>query len=59
MTEIKKDLRIGNQFAKKETPATAMIHIRCAPSEKNKWVKAAQVSGGLSAWVTDILNKNS
>ena len=59
MTEIKKDLRIGNQFAKKETPAIATIHIRCTPLEKNKWVKAAQGAGGLSAWVTNILNKNS
>lgn len=57
MSEIKTDLRMGNQFAKKDTPATAAIHIRCTPAEKNKWVKTAQGQGGLSEWARKLLNE--
>lgn len=59
MTGIKKDLRVGNKYAKKDITATATIHIRCTVEEKSKWVKAAQANGGLSEWVKNLLNQKS
>jgi len=37
--------------------ATSFLHLRCKPSEKAAWVKAAQGKGGLSKWVLDTLNR--
>lgn len=62
MTELKKETRgapIGSANAKKEVVAESFLHIRCKKEDKAKWVKSAQGRGGLSAWVVDVLNKNS
>lgn len=42
-----------------EEGATSFLHIRCKPSDKARWVKAATGRGGLSEWVTKILNQFS
>ena len=59
MTETKKvGAPIGNQNNKKEEPAESVLYIRCKTSDKAKWVKLAESKGGLSAWVTQILNSS-
>ena len=52
MTDVKKQ---GAPF--KEITADSVLHIRCAKSDKAKWVLAAQGNGGLSSWVIKLLNK--
>ncbi len=40
-----------------EEGATSFLHLRCKPSDKAMWVKAAAGQGGLSEWVTTMLNQ--
>lgn len=42
-----------------EEGATSFLHLRCKPSDKSRWVKAAQGNGGLSEWVIKWLNSAS
>lgn len=43
----------GNRNAMRGAePATAILHVRCTPTKKARWVKAAQRAGmRLSEWV--------
>lgn len=63
MTEVKKrgaPLGSKNHLGKfKNDAATTHIHMRCKPSDKALWVKTALNNGGLSAWVTKMLNEAS
>lgn len=56
MTDKPHGLTGQKNAQKKEEAAEAHLHMRCLPSEKNLWVKAAQGNGGLSAWVSKTLN---
>ena len=50
----------ANRALKKgEEGATSFIHLRCKPSEKSAWVKAAEAEGGLSKWAIEALNEKA
>jgi hypothetical protein len=55
MTEIKKVGRPAGSV--KPDSNDSQLQIRCKKSEKYKWIQAAAGNGGLSAWVTRILNE--
>lgn len=62
MTEIKKPRggqkgNANSALKPGEEGATSFLHLRCKPSEKAAWVKAAESKGGLSAWAIKVLNK--
>lgn len=48
----------GNRNAQRGAePASAVLHVRCTPSQKSAWVKAAQRAGlRLSEWVVRRLD---
>jgi hypothetical protein len=48
----------GNQHARKpmEDKATSFLHVRCSPSDKAGWVRAAK-GGKLAQWVVKSLNE--
>ena len=64
MNEIKKSRGAPQGSANRaikegEEGETSFIHLRCKPSEKAAWVKAAEAQGGLSKWVKKILNEST
>ncbi|AXF86771.1 hypothetical protein DTO96_102527 [Ephemeroptericola cinctiostellae] len=53
----KKHGMMGQQNAKKENPADAMLRVRVRTDDKSAWIVASKKKGGLSAWVIETLNK--
>lgn len=50
----------GNKNASKDEAdkASSFIHARCLPSDKARWVKAAQSKNKkLTEWITETLNQ--
>lgn len=47
----------NNTLKPGEEGATSFLHLRCKPSEKAAWLKAAEAHGGLSAWAIEMLNQ--
>lgn len=60
-TATKRHPLAGNRNALRGAePATAVLHVRCTPEQKARWVKTAQRTGlRLSEWVVARLDDGS